>query len=178
MNLPNKITIFRMCMIPLFLVFFLIDMVPYQEWIALAIFIIACVSDAVDGHLARKHNLVTNFGKFMDPIADKLLVCAALLCFVEKGTLNLIVAIVIVAREFIIGGLREVAADAGLVIAASYWGKLKTIAQMIMCGLLIVHLEVSVFPFLETFFVWASFALTVISLFDYLIKNRKVLSIK
>ena len=178
MNLPNKITIFRMCMIPLFLVFFLIDMVPYQEWIALAIFIIACVSDAVDGHLARKHNLVTNFGKFMDPIADKLLVCAALLCFVEKGTLNLIVAIVIVAREFIIGGLREVAADAGLVIAASYWGKLKTIAQMIMCGLLIVHLEVSIFPFLETFFVWASFALTVISLFDYLIKNRKVLSIK
>ena len=178
MNLPNKITIFRMCMIPLFLVFFLIDMVPYQEWIALAIFIIACVTDAVDGHLARKHNLVTNFGKFMDPIADKLLVCAALLCFVEKGTLNLIVAIVIVAREFIIGGLREVAADAGLVIAASYWGKLKTIAQMIMCGLLIVHLEVSVFPFLETFFVWASFALTVISLFDYLIKNRKVLSIK
>ena len=178
MNLPNKITIFRMCMIPLFLVFFLIDMVPYQEWIALAIFIIACVSDAVDGHLARKHNLVTNFGKFMDPIADKLLVCAALLCFVEKGTLNLIVAIVIVAREFIIGGLREVSADAGLVIAASYWGKLKTIAQMIMCGLLIVHLEVSVFPFLETFFVWASFALTVISLFDYLIKNRKVLSIK
>lgn len=178
MNLPNKITIFRMCMIPLFLVFFLIDMVPYQEWIALAIFIIACVSDAVDGHLARKHNLVTNFGKFMDPIADKLLVCAALLCFVEKGTLNLIVAIVIVAREFIIGGLREVAADAGLVIAASYWGKIKTIAQMIMCGLLIVHLEVFIFPFLETFFVWASFALTVISLFDYLIKNRKVLSIK
>lgn len=178
MNLPNKITIFRMCMIPFFLVFFLIDTIPYHEWIALAIFIIACVSDAVDGHLARKHNLVTNFGKFMDPIADKLLVCAALLCFVEQGTLNLIVAIVIVAREFIIGGLREVAAEGGLVIAASYWGKSKTIAQMIMCCLLIVHLEVFIFPVLETIFIWASFALTVISLLDYLIKNKSVLSIK
>jgi len=178
MNLPNKITIFRMCMIPFFLVFFLIDTIPYHEWIALAIFIIACVSDAVDGHLARKHNLVTNFGKFMDPIADKLLVCAALLCFVEQGTLNLIVAIVIVAREFIIGGLREVAAEGGLVIAASYWGKSKTIAQMIMCCLLIVHLEVFIFPVLETIFIWASFALTVISMLDYLIKNKSVLSIK
>jgi len=178
MNLPNKITIFRMCMIPFFLVFFLVDAIPYNEWIALAVFIIACVSDAVDGHLARKHNLVTNFGKFMDPIADKLLVCAALLCFVEKGTLNLIVAIVIVAREFIIGGLREVAAEGGLVIAASYWGKSKTIAQMIMCCLLIVHLDVFIFPLLETVFIWASFALTVISLLDYVIKNKSVLSIK
>jgi len=178
MNLPNKITIFRMCMIPFFLVFFLADGIPYHEWIALAVFIIACVSDAVDGHLARKYNLVTNFGKFMDPIADKLLVCAALLCFVEKGTLNLIVAIVIVAREFIIGGLREVAAEGGLVIAASYWGKSKTIAQMIMCCLLIVHLEVFIFPVLEAIFIWASFALTVISMLDYLFKNKSVLSIK
>ena len=178
MNLPNKITIFRVCMIPFFLLFFLTESIPYHEWIALAVFIIACVSDAVDGNLARKYNLVTNFGKFMDPIADKLLVCAALICFVEKGTLNLIVAIVIVAREFIIGGLREVAAEGGLVIAASYWGKSKTIAQMIMCCLLIVHLEVFIFPVLETVFIWASFALTVISLVDYVVKNRKVLSIK
>ena len=178
MNLPNKITIFRMCMIPFFLVFFLVESIPYHEWIALSVFIIACVSDAVDGNLARKYHLVTNFGKFMDPIADKLLVCAALLCFVEKGTLNLIVAIVIVAREFIIGGLREVAAEGGLVIAASYWGKSKTIAQMIMCCLLIVHLEVFIFPVLETIFIWASFALTVISMLDYLIKNKSVLSIK
>ena len=178
MNLPNKITIFRMCMIPFFLVFFLIESIPYHEWIALAVFILAAASDAVDGHLARKHNLVTNFGKFMDPIADKLLVCAALLCFVEKGTLNLIVAIVIVAREFIIGGLREVAAEGGLVIAASYWGKFKTISQMIMCGLLIVHLQVFVFPILENVFIWISFALTIISMMDYLVKNKNVLKAK
>jgi len=178
MNLPNKITIFRMCMIPFFLVFFLVESIPYHEWIALSVFIIACVSDAVDGNLARKYHLVTNFGKFMDPIADKLLVCAALLCFVEKGTLNLIVAIVIVAREFIIGGLREVAAEGGLVIAASYWGKSKTIAQMIMCCLLIVHLDWFIFPVLEVIFIWASFVLTVVSLVDYVVKNRKILSFK
>jgi len=178
MNLPNKITIFRMCMIPVFLVFFLIDTIPYGNWIALGIFVIACLSDAVDGHLARKHNLVTNFGKFMDPIADKLLVCAALLCFVEQGTLNLIVAIVIVAREFIIGGLREVAAEGGLVIAASYWGKFKTTAQMMMCCLLIIHLDFGWFATLEAVFIWASFALTVISLLDYLIKNKSVLNTK
>lgn len=178
MNLPNKITIFRMCMIPFFLVFFLVDTIPFHNWIALAIFIIACASDAVDGHLARKHNLVTNFGKFMDPLADKLLVCTALLCFVEKGTLNLIVAVVIVAREFIISGFRTVAAEGGLVLAASYWGKSKTIAQMIMCCLLIVHLDYGWFYALEVVFIWASFALTVISMLDYLIKNKSVLKVK
>lgn len=178
MNLPNKITIFRMCMIPFFLVFFLIDTIPYGNWIALGIFIIAAASDAVDGYLARKYNLVTNFGKFMDPLADKLLVCTALLCFVGEGTLNLIVSVVIVAREFIISGFRTVAAESGLVLAASYWGKAKTICQMIMCCLLIVHLEVSVFPVLETVFIWASFALTVISMMDYLLKNKSVLKAK
>ena len=178
MNLPNKITIFRMCMIPVFLVFFLVDTIPYGNWLALGIFIVACLSDALDGHLARKHNLVTNFGKFMDPLADKLLVCTALLCFVEQGTLNLIVAIVIVAREFIISGFRTVAAEGGLVLAASYWGKFKTATQMVMCCLLIVHLDFAWFGVLETIFVWASFALTVISMLDYLIKNRSVLSTK
>ncbi len=178
MNLPNKITIFRMCMIPFFLVFFLIDSIPYGNWIALGIFIIACLSDALDGHLARKHHLVTNFGKFMDPLADKLLVCTALLCFVERGTLNLIVAIVIVAREFIISGFRTVAAEGGLVLAASYWGKFKTATQMVMCCLLIVHLNFEWFAILETVFIWASFALTIISLLDYLIKNKSVLNTK
>lgn len=167
-----------MCMIPFFLVFYLNETIPYHNWLALFIFIIACVSDAVDGHLARKHNLVTNFGKFMDPLADKLLVCTALLCFVDQGTLNLIVAIVIVAREFIISGFRTVAAEGGLVLAASYWGKSKTIAQMIMCCLLIVHLDFFIFPILETIFIWASFALTVISMLDYLMKNKSVLKVK
>ena len=178
MNLPNKITIFRMCMIPFFLVIFLIDTIPYGNYIALGIFIIACLSDAVDGHLARKYNLVTNFGKFMDPLADKLLVCTALLCFVEQGTLNLIVAIVIVAREFIISGFRLVAAEGGLVLAASYWGKFKTATQMVMCCLLSVHLDFGWYTALETIFIWASFALTVISLLDYLIKNKSVLNTK
>ena len=178
MNLPNKITIFRMCMIPFFLVFFLIDTIPFGNWISLAIFIIAAASDAVDGYLARKHNLVTNFGKFMDPLADKLLVCTALLCFVENGTLNLIVAVVIVAREFIISGFRTVAVEGGLVLAASYWGKAKTICQMIMCCLLIVHLDFGWFADLEAIFIWASFALTVISMLDYLIKNKSVLNVK
>ena len=178
MNLPNKITIFRMCMIPLFLVFFLMESVSFHNWIALGIFIIACVSDAVDGHLARKYNLVTNFGKFMDPLADKLLVCTALLCFVEQGTLNLIVAVVIVAREFIISGFRTVAAEGGLVLAASYWGKFKTATQMVMCCLLIVHLDFGWFNTLEVIFIWASFALTVISMLDYLVKNKSVLTIK
>jgi CDP-diacylglycerol--glycerol-3-phosphate 3-phosphatidyltransferase len=165
-------------MIPFFLVFFLVESIPYNEWVALGIFIVAAASDAVDGHLARKHNLVTNFGKFMDPLADKLLVCTALLCFVERGTLNIIVAVVIVAREFIISGFRTVAAEGGLVLAASYWGKAKTISQMIMCCLLIVHLEVFIFPLLETIFIWTSFALTVISMMDYLIKNKSILSVK
>lgn len=178
MNLPNKITIFRMCMIPFFLVFFLMESIPYHNWLALLIFIIACISDAVDGNMARKYNLVTNFGKFMDPLADKLLVCTALLCFVEQGTLNLLIAIIIVAREFIISGFRTVAAEGGLVLAASYWGKAKTIAQMIMCCLLIVHLDFFIFPVLEMIFIWISFALTVISLVDYVVKNRRILSFK
>lgn len=178
MNLPNKITIFRMCMIPVFLVFYYVGAIPFNNYIALAIFIVACLSDALDGHLARKYNLVTNFGKFMDPLADKLLVCTALLCFLDAGTINLFVVITIIAREFIISGFRLVASDAGLVLAASYWGKSKTAAQMVMCVLLIVHLDFQWFAILETVFIWLSFALTVISLLDYLIKNRSVLSSK
>lgn len=178
MNLPNKITIFRMCMIPVFLVFYLIDTIPANNIIAVTIFIIACLSDAVDGHIARKHNLVTNFGKFMDPLADKLLVCTALICFVAQNTIPLLVVIVIIAREFIISGFRQVASDAGLVLAASYWGKFKTTAQMIMCVLLILHLDYTWFGVLETVFIWLSFALTVISMMDYLIKNRSVLNTK
>ena len=178
MNLPNKITVFRMCMIPVFLLFFLVDAIPFHNVIALIVFIVACLSDALDGHLARKYNLVTNFGKFMDPLADKLLVCTALLCFLEQGTIPLLVVVVIVAREFIISGFRLVAAEGGLVIAASYWGKFKTATQMVMSVLLILHLDYSWFAVLETVFIWLSFALTVISLVDYLVKNKSVLSSK
>ena len=178
MNLPNKITIFRVCMIPVFLVFYLVDAIPFHNVIALAIFIIACLSDALDGYLARKHQLVTNFGKFMDPLADKLLVCTALLCFLDAGTLPLLVVVVIIAREFIISGFRLVASDSGLVLAASYWGKFKTASQMVMCVLLILHLEFRWFAVLEQIFIWLSFALTIISLLDYLVKNRSVIKTK
>lgn len=175
MNLPNKITIFRVGMIPVFLVFMLVPGIPFNNYIATAVFVIACISDAVDGHLARKNNLVTNFGKFMDPLADKLLVCSALICFVELNLMPAWMVIVIIAREFIISGFRTVAADSGVVIAASYWGKFKTIVQMIVCIMLIARLPFSWMRILEEIFMWLALALTLISLFEYLWKNRKVI---
>lgn len=175
MNLPNKITVFRVLMIPIFLVLMLCTGIPYGKYFALAVFIIACLSDFLDGHLARKYNLVTNFGKFMDPLADKLLVCSALICFVSFQTVPAWVVIVIIAREFIISGFRLVASDNGLVIAASYWGKFKTASQMVMCGLFIVNFDAPVFNVLEQVFLWIAFALTVISLIDYLYKNRSII---
>lgn len=175
MNLPNKITIARVCMIPFFLVFLLVDNIPYGKYIAAAIFIVACLTDALDGYLARKHNLVTNFGKFMDPLADKLLVCSALICFVELKLVPAAIIIVIISREFIISGFRLVASDNGVVIAASYWGKLKTTAQMIMSVLLIINFESELFNFIEQIFIYISLILTIISLIDYLYKNKGVL---
>lgn len=175
MNLPNKITIFRVGMIPVFLVFMLVQEIPFHNYIATAVFVIACISDAVDGHLARKNNLVTNFGKFMDPLADKLLVCSALICFVELNYMPAWMVIIIIAREFIISGFRTVAADSGVVIAASYWGKFKTIVQMIACVMLIAQLPFSWMDILEEIFIWLAVALTLISMLEYLWKNRKVI---
>ena len=175
MNLPNKITIFRVCMIPVFLVFMLVPGIPYANYIATAVFAIACASDALDGHIARKHNLVTNFGKFMDPIADKLLVCSALICFVALSYMPAWMVIVIISREFIISGFRLIAAENGVVIAASYWGKFKTIAQMITCILLIVQLPFAWVDVVEQVFIWLSLILTVVSLCEYIWKNRNVL---
>ena len=175
MNLPNKITIFRVCMIPVFLVFILVPGIAYGNYIATAVFAIACASDALDGHIARKHNLVTNFGKFMDPLADKLLVCSALICFVALSYMPAWIVIVIIAREFIISGFRLIASDNGVVIAASYWGKFKTIAQMITCILLIVQLPFAWVDVVEQVFIWLSLILTVVSLCEYIWKNRKVL---
>lgn len=175
MNLPNKITIFRVCMIPVFLVFMLVPGIPFGNYIATAVFAIACVSDALDGHIARKHNLVTNFGKFMDPLADKLLVCSALICFVELSYMPAWIVVVIIAREFIISGFRLIASDNGVVIAASYWGKFKTIAQMITCILLIIQLPFAWIDVVEQVFIWLSLILTVVSLCEYIWKNRNVL---
>ncbi|MBD5491306.1 MAG: CDP-diacylglycerol--glycerol-3-phosphate 3-phosphatidyltransferase [Lachnospiraceae bacterium] len=173
MNLPNKLTVFRVILIPFFVVLLLFDITAYDDWIALAIFIIASLTDFLDGHIARKYNLVTNFGKFMDPLADKLLVCSALICLVELSRIPAWIVIVIIAREFIISGFRLIASDNGVVIAASYWGKFKTTFQIVMICLMIANLEPL---YLVTQVVmWAALLLTVVSLVDYLIKNRGVM---
>lgn len=173
MNLPNKLTIFRVILIPFFVLFLLVDITAYDKWIALAIFIIASVTDFLDGHIARKYHLVTNFGKFMDPLADKLLVCSAMICLVELERIPSWIVIVIIAREFIISGFRLVASDNGVVIAASYWGKFKTTFQIIMICLMIADL--APLALVTQIVMWIALALTVISLADYLIKNKSVM---
>ena len=178
MNLPNKITIFRMFMVPLFVVFMLVSSIPYGKYIAAAVFIIAALSDLLDGYIARKNNLITNFGKFMDPIADKLLVCSALICFVELELIPAWAVIIIIAREFIISGFRLVASDSGVVIAASYFAKLKTNVQMVMSVLLIVNLDNYYINLLEQISIYLAVILTVISMVEYIIKNRNVLKDK
>ncbi|MCI7812633.1 MAG: CDP-diacylglycerol--glycerol-3-phosphate 3-phosphatidyltransferase [Lachnospiraceae bacterium] len=177
MNIPNSLTILRMVLIPFFVFFMLVDMGAAGKYTALAIFIIASLTDTLDGYLARKNHQVTNFGKFMDPLADKLLVCSAMICLVDKQRLTSWIVIVIIAREFIISGFRLVAADNGIVIAASYWGKAKTVSQMIMIILLILDLG-GMFTVLEEIFVWLALILTVVSLVDYVAKNKKVLSMQ
>ncbi|MDD3252413.1 MAG: CDP-diacylglycerol--glycerol-3-phosphate 3-phosphatidyltransferase [Lachnospiraceae bacterium] len=176
MNLPNKLTILRVLMIPFFVVTLLIEGGSNQtlRYVAAVIFIVASLTDMLDGKIARKYNLVTNFGKFMDPLADKLLVCSALICLVELKQFPAWMAIVIVSREFIISGFRLVAAEQGIVIAASYWGKFKTTFQMAAIILMIFNLPV--LTVLTDIVVWAALILTVVSLVDYLAKNHKVLT--
>ena len=175
MNLPNKLTVLRVVMVPFFVFFMLTDAGgAANKWIALAIFIVASLTDMLDGKIARKYGLVTNFGKFMDPLADKLLVCSALICLIELGQLPAWMVIVIISREFIISGFRLIASDNGVVIAASYWGKFKTTFQMIAVILLIFNLEA--LRLLADICVWVALALTVISLADYIWKNRGILT--
>ena len=174
MNLPNKLTMFRVILIPFFIVFLLIPITPYDKWIALAIFVIASLTDLLDGKIARKYNLVTNFGKFMDPLADKLLVCSALICLIELGQLPAWMVIIIISREFIISGFRLVASDNGVVIAASYWGKFKTTFQMI--AVILKILNVPTLAVITDLCVWIALILTVVSLADYLMKNHRVLT--
>lgn len=174
MNLPNKLTMARVILIPFFVLFLLVPVAgDYSKYIALVIFIIASLTDLFDGKIARKYNLVTNFGKFMDPLADKLLVCSALICFIELDLLPAWIVLIIIAREFIISGFRLVASDNGVVIAASYWGKFKTTSQMIMIILLIA--QIPGFDLLEQAFIYIALILTVVSLVDYLVKNKDVL---
>lgn len=176
MNLPNKLTTLRVIMIPFF-VFFLLWQNGENyifRMIALALFIIASLTDLLDGKIARKYNLVTNFGKFMDPLADKLLVCSALICLIELNALPAWMVIIIISREFIISGFRLIASDNGVVIAASYWGKFKTTFQMVSVVLLI--LDIPALAFVTTICVWIALVLTIVSLVDYIYKNHKILT--
>ena len=175
MNLPNKLTIVRIIMIPFFVFFLLTDFVAGSKWIATVLFCAASLTDFLDGHIARKYNLVTNFGKFMDPLADKLLVCSALICLIALDRIPAWIVIVIISREFIISGFRLIAADNGVVIAASYWGKFKTASQMVTVILLVLNIQNTVFTVLGTVFIYISLVLTVVSLIDYIAKNKEVL---
>ena len=178
MNTPNKLTVARMILVPFLVVFLLTGWGgEANRWICLAIFVAASVTDWFDGHLARKYNLITNFGKFMDPLADKLLVCSAMICMIELDKLPAWVVIIIIGREFIISGFRLIAAENGIVIAANYWGKFKTVSQMIMIILLMLDFG-GVFTVLTQIFIWLSVALTIISLLTYIMQNRKVLSMQ
>ena len=165
----------RVLLIPFFVFFMLVPIVPYSNYIAVAIFVIASLTDLADGKIARKYNLVTNFGKFMDPLADKLLVCSALICLVATEQLAAWMVIVIISREFTISGFRLVASDNGVVIAASYWGKFKTTFQMLMIIVLILNFPGRFFEILGVILIWVALILTVVSLCDYLIKNKDVL---
>lgn len=175
MNLPNKLTIARVIMIPFFLVFLMTDFFEAARYVALAIFIIASLTDMLDGKIARKYNLVTNFGKFMDPLADKLLVCSAMIAFTGMGIMPAWIVIIIIAREFIISGFRLIAAEKNVVIAAGMSGKIKTTVQMIMCCLLIARLPFNFMRYVEQVFIYAALVLTVYSLIVYLLQNKDVL---
>ena len=192
MNLPNKLTVLRVLMIPVFVVFMMLsvgdadisvlraelpDSFRLYRYLAFAVFCLASLTDFLDGQIARRCNLVTDFGKFMDPLADKLLVCTAMILLTAEGSLSVLAVILIIAREFIISGFRLVASDNGIVIAASWWGKIKTTAQMILCIVLILPgipgLLGSAFINIFTLIV---VLLTVVSLADYMAKNIRVIT--
>ncbi len=175
MNLANKLTVFRVVLVPFYVFFMLTDFTAYNRYIALTIFVIATITDKLDGTIARKYNMITSFGKFMDPIADKLLVCSALVCLVSSGEIPAWMVIVIIAREFIISGIRLIAAENGVAIAASWWGKIKTIAQMAM--IIVILINADIFYILEQILIYVSLLLTVVSAIDYILKNKNVLTL-
>ena len=180
MNLPNKLTILRTMMIPFFLVFLYMSVMEghdfgWFKWVALGVFIAASLTDMLDGKIARKYNLVTNFGKFMDPLADKILVCSALIALSDIGRMPAWIVIVIIARDFIISGFRLVAAEKGVVIAAGWSGKIKTTVQMIMVCFLVADLGGKVFYVIDQVLIYLALVLTIVSLLDYLVHNKDVL---
>lgn len=190
MNLPNKLTMLRVIMVPFFVVFLLMTPnYPGFKWVAFGLFVVASLTDLLDGYIARKYNLITNFGKFMDPLADKLLVSAALVCLTALGFIPAWMTIVIISREFIISGFRLIAAERGIVIAAGKMGKWKTAVTMVMLAMMLLGVNTMGFPFDSTetmgvygvymlitvILLWISVILTVVSLVDYLVKNKDVM---
>lgn len=178
MNLPNKLTIFRMILIIPFVIIGLTGCLgAYSGMVALIIFVVASLTDLLDGKIARKYNLITNFGKFMDPLADKVLVVSAMICLLvnKPELLPAWALIIILAREFIISGFRLVASDAGIVIAASMWGKVKTVSQMVMVIMMLIDINNPVYILLTKIVMYVAVILTVVSLVDYIYKNKEVL---
>lgn len=182
MNLPNKLTIFRIILVPVFLVLLLCPLGldnGLNRYLALGVFILASLTDCLDGFIARRFNLVTDFGKFMDPLADKLLCCSAMIALIDIPDavipLPSVVVIIIIAREFLITGFRTLAAEKGVVIAASVWGKLKTISQMAMIILLILNINTDIFKIISAVVIIVAAVLTVISAVDYMYKNKDIL---
>lgn len=188
MNLPNKLTLFRMFLVPIFLLVISIDAIPFNITIATLIFVLAAYTDHLDGKIARRDNLITNFGKFMDPLADKLLVTSALIALVERTEIGAWVAVVIIAREFAVTGLRTIAANEGVVIAASIWGKVKTVSQIIAIVSMLIGLIAKneaylmdffqKVPFLDSFFsifplmaMYVAVFFTIMSGYDYFKKG-------
>jgi CDP-diacylglycerol--glycerol-3-phosphate 3-phosphatidyltransferase len=175
MNLANRLTLLRIVLVPVFMVF-LLNKITYGEYLAAGVFILAALTDSLDGYIARKHNQITKLGKLMDPIADKLLITAALISLVQMDKLSAWIAMVIIAREFVVTGLRSIAASEGQVIAASVWGKLKTISQVVA----VVAIILNNFPFslinipFDQIAIWVAVTLTLVSMTDYLYKSRKI----
>lgn len=192
MNLANKLTLIRIILVPVFLVFIAVKNLPYGSIIATLIFIIASITDQLDGYIARSRNQITNFGKFMDPLADKLLVTSALISLVELQLIPAWAAIVIIAREFAVSGLRTIAASEGKIIAASWWGKIKTVIQIIAIILLLLQVNIinspgikelvlensflsNFFRYVPNIFLYLAVVITILSGIDYFIKNKKVI---
>lgn len=193
MNLANKLTMLRIILVPVFLVFIALKGIPYGTIIATLVFIVASLTDQLDGYIARSRNQITTFGKFMDPLADKLLVTAALISLVELGLIPSLAATIIIAREFAVSGLRTIAASEGKIIAASWWGKIKTVTQIIAILLLLIKVNIGstqyltnlvnnhvgikqFFDIAPNIFLILAVIITIISGIDYFIKNKKVLS--
>lgn len=173
MNTANKLTVFRIILVPFFVLFMLTQFTKYNQLIALIIFVVASITDHFDGHIARKYNMITTFGKFMDPIADKLLVSSALICLTALGSIPAWAVIIIILREFAVSGLRLVAAENGGVIAAAGWGKAKTAAQMTAIIMLLIPIP-QLYPISMIVF-YISVVLTVVSLVDFMLKNKAML---